>query len=537
MTVAAWQPLRDGRLVPPPMFNFVEDVLRPRALAHPDKIAVTAVNAAGVAEQWSYARVLESSGRLAGALREAGIEPGDRVMLFMPRTPGWLLAMAACLHIGAIPVPCVTQISSSEVAFRLERSGARGVISSLEFASRFDGLHARLPVRIMAGQVPGWKCLEDLLCTPRAIPATHPMPSETPALMYFTSGSSGLPKAVIHAARGVFVRSFQPWHQLRTGADDVIWTTSDTGWTRAGSCLFFGAWMSGATSLIVEPELTPAQKIDLLAQHGVTIYSAVATELRQILASVRARPLPRLRCTISAGEAMTAELARRWAHFSGAPLQVGYGQTETATSTLTDAHAAGVNGMIGRPLDGNHITVLTPEGRPAAAGEHGEIAFAGDDAGLMLGYWSDGTVVRAFRPDGWHMTGDSGYVNGAGELFFVGRSDDIISSAGYRIGPTEVENALIRHPSVLDCAVAASPDPIRGEIVTAHIVLRPGHEGTAGLVCELQDFVKQEIAPYKYPRQIVFLAELPRTPSGKVSRRALRELAAAPVATPALGRT
>ncbi len=435
------------------------------------------VDLAGTVEKWSYERVAQSAGRLAGALLDAGIAKGDRILLFMPRTPLWLVAMAACQHIGAVPVPCVTQISASELAYRAKLSGARGAISSAELVERFKELEALLPVRVARHGAPNWLDLNSIINTPRQIPPVADMPAETPALMYFTSGSSGLPKAVIHAARGIYVRCWQPWIQLETNSDDVIWTTSDTGWTRAASCLLFGAWMHGATSLIVEGNLSADEKIGMLVEHGVTLYGAVATELRQIIASAKRRPLPRLRCTISAGEAMTAELSQSWTAFSGTPLVVGYGQTETATSTLTDPKLEGVNGMIGQPLEGNEIAVLI-DGKQAAPGVHGEIAFAGCNPGLMLGYWNEGGLMRSFERDGWHMTGDSGYLDERGNIFFVGRSDDIISSAGYRIGPTEVENALMRHPSVQECAVSSSPDHTRGEVVKAHIILRPSHSAS-----------------------------------------------------------
>ena len=454
------------RLNPPSSFDFVADVLQPRAHATPERIAVIGIDPSGAIERWSYQQVAQATGRLAGALIEAGIVKGERVIVFMPRTPLWLIAMSACQHIGAIPVPCVTQISAGEVAYCTTTSGARGVISSSELAGRFSGLEAMLPVRIARDGAPGWLDLKQIIDKPRVVPPTAEMPAETPALMYFTSGSSGLPKAVVHAARGVFVRCWQPWVQLRTSSEDVIWTTSDTGWTRAASCLMFGAWMHGATSLIVEGNLSAGEKVEILAQHGVTIYGAVTTELRQIIAGAAPQPLPRLRCTLSAGEAMTAELSQQWTAFSGAPLVVGYGQTETATSTLTDPACEGVNGMIGQPLEGNDIRVLAG-GEQAAAGIHGEIAFAASNPGLMLSYWKDNVLTSAIARDGWHMTGDSGYVDERGNLFFVGRSDDIISSSGYRIGPTEVENALMRHPSVLECAVTSSPDPARGEIVKA----------------------------------------------------------------------
>ena len=511
-----------ARPSPPASFNFVADVLAPHTRSTPERVAVIGVDPSGVTERWTYARVVEATGRLAGALIEAGIVKGDRILVFMPRTPLWLIAMTACQHIGAIPVPCVTQISASEVAYRAKQSGARGVISSAELAGRFASVEETTPLRIARGTVPGWLNLQTIIDTPRTIPPTAEMPAETPALMYFTSGSSGLPKAVVHAARGVFVRCWQPWVQLGTNSDDVIWTTSDTGWTRAASCLLFGAWMHGATSLIVEGNLSATEKVEMLARHGVTLYGAVATELRQIIAGATPQPLPKLRCTISAGEAMTAELWHHWTAFSGKPLVVGFGQTETATSTLTDPTREGVNGMIGVPLEGNDIAVLA-DGRRTAPGVHGEIAFAGSNPGLMLGYWKESALVPAFARDGWHMTGDSGYVDEHGNLFFVGRSDDIISSSGYRIGPTEVENALMRHPSVQECAVTSSPDPARGEIVKAYVVLRPDQQGSGQLVKDLQDLVKREIAPYKYPRQIEFVSDLPRTPSGKISRRALRE--------------
>jgi acetyl-CoA synthetase len=513
---------RDAGLNPPPSFNFVADVLQPRARATPERIAVIGVDRSGAVEHWSYEQVAQASGRLAGALLESGIVKGDRILIFMPRTPLWLIAMTACQHIGAIPVPCVTQITAGEVAYRARQCGARGAISSEELAGRFAGLDATLPVRIAQGDMPGWRDLQSIVDSPRPIPPTAEMPAETPALMYFTSGSSGPPKAVVHAARGVFVRCWQPWIQLNTTSEDVIWTTSDTGWTRAASCLLFGAWMHGATSLIVEGQLSASEKVAMLTRHGVTIYGAVATELRQIIAGAAPQALPNLRCTISAGEAMTAELSQNWTAFSGTPLLVGYGQTETATSTLTDPAQDGVNGMIGHPLDGNEIAVLV-DGVRAAPGVHGEIAFAGSNPGLMLGYWKDDSLVPAFASDGWHRTGDSGYVDEHGNLFFLGRSDDIISSSGYRIGPTEVENALMCHPAVQECAVTSSPDPERGEVVKAYVILRPNELGSDRLARELQDFVKREIAPYKYPRQIEFVSELPRTSSGKISRRALRE--------------
>ncbi len=518
-------------LAVPRTFNFVGDVLWAQARRQPRAAAVIGVSRSGVVDTWSYERIVQAESRLAAALLAAGLVHGDRVLIFLPRIPQWQVAMAACLHIGAIPVPCVTQISAGELRYRVDECGARGLIAGAEFADRFTGLDelaAPLTVRFARGPIEGFIDLDRVLDDATlAAPPIAAMPADEPALMYFTSGSSGLPKAVIHAARGIYVRGWQPWHQLGVRPGDVIWTTSDTGWTRAGSCLMFGPWMHGAAALIVDGALTAQRRVDLLREQRVSVFGAVATELRQIIADASPAPLPHLRWTLSAGEAMTAELSQGWKAFSGTPLVVGYGQTETPTSTLTDADETAVNGMIGRPMVGNVLAVLDGDGRPAAAGVHGEIAFSWAHPGLMLGYWKSGAVQRPRAGDAWHMTGDTGYVDAAGRFFFVGRTDDVISSAGYRIGPTEVENALMRHPAVRECAVIGVPDAGRGEIVRACVVLQPGQVVSDALVAGLQQFVRSEIAPYKYPRQIEFVDELPRTGSGKISRRLLRERAAA----------
>ncbi len=519
---------------PPPRFNFAADVLARRAARTPDATAIVAIGADGRVERWSYARVARASGRLAAALHAAGLRQGDRVLICMPRVAQWQVAMSACLHLGVIPVPCVTQCSAAELAYRARQSGARGAIAGSAFLARFAAFADSLVFRARVGPAPGgggdhgeagWVDCQSLIDADVPAPAFADMAADEPALMYFTSGSSGLPKAVVHAARGVFVRGWQPWRQLGVRPGDVIWTTSDTGWTRAGSCLLFGPFEHGATALIVDGTLDAADRLRILEAHEVSVFGAVASELRQIVAQAGhvPHPLPRLRWTLSAGEAMTRDLADGWQAFSGAPLVVGYGQTETPTATLTDPARPALNGMIGRPLAGNRVSVVDERGVEAAPGVEGELAFALSDPGLLLGYWVDGRIEPSPRIGEWHLTGDRGHRDADGELFFVGRADDIIGSSGYRIGPTEVENALARHPAVAECAVAASPDAMRGEIVKAFVVLREGVAGSTELERALQDHVKAEIAPYKYPRAVAFVDALPRTSSGKVSRRLLRD--------------
>jgi acetyl-CoA synthetase len=527
-----WNAVVGGNLVVPATFNFAADVLAPRARETPDHTAIISLGDGGKEDVWTYARAYEAVCGLASGLAERGVKRGDRVLIFMPRTAYWLVAMAACHYIGAIPVPSVTQISVSEVSYRVRRSGAVAAITSSELVDRFTEVLEELPLRICRGSAEGWLSLEDVLLSSPAAVAPAAMEADAPALMYFTSGSSGLPKAVVHAARGVFVRSWQPWHMFDASCQDVIWTTSDTGWTRAGSCLLYGAWFWGATALIVEPNLSAQEKVDVLDRYSVTMYSAVSTELRQILSTANKVDLPKLKFTLSAGEAMTVDLSQRWAEFSGAPLLVAFGQTETPQCTITAPDAVSRNGSIGRAMPGNVVAVVDSEDRLCAAGEVGELAVRGDNPGLMLGYWAEGAVVPAFSKDGWHRTGDSALIDENGDLFFIGRSDDIISSSGYRIGPTEVENALMGHPAVKECAVTSAPDELRGEVVKAYIVLQSDAEPSEQLAAAIQRHVKDVIAPYKYPRQIEFLSELPKTASGKISRRLLREGAAATNVTP-----
>ncbi len=507
----------------PETFNFAQDVVYQRARLNPDAVATLALDATGRATPWTFSRIATRSRHLAAFLASAGLKRGERVLLLMDRTPDWQIAMTGCLHIGVIPVPCVTQVSADELSYRLKQSGATGVICEQKFTDRFVDVNRHGLVCISRGSTANWIDFEAVVNQTGPEVPLAVMRAEDPALMYFTSGSSGLPKAVVHAARSVFLRGKQPWRQLGVHEHDIIWTTSDTGWTRAASCLLFGAWSNGAVSILHESPPEPPARLDILAQYGVTIFGAVTTELRLIIANAQQRPLPQLRWTLSAGEVMTAEMAHRWKEFSGCSLLVGYGQSETTTATLTDPDKAPQNGMIGHSLSGNIVTIVNAEGVECAPNERGDIAFSIQDPGLMLGYWNAGAIQMPLRNKQWHIAGDVGYRDEEGALYFVGRDDDIISSSGYRIGPTEVENALMQHPSIAECAVVSSPDAVRGEVVKAFVVLKEGMQQDVALASELQDFVKQTIAPYKYPRKIEFVKTLPRTMSGKISRRLLRE--------------
>ena len=350
-----------------------------------------------------------------------------------------------------------------------------------------------------------------------------------PAILYYTSGSTGNPKGVLHGARGLYTWRAVSWYWQGLQPGEIIWCTADTGWSKAGTSILFGPWSCGATVLFYDGPFDPATRWALLKKYRVTVYCAAATELRRLVYEGPGEAPPTaLRLTVSAGEAVNPEIVHRWTEITGSSLLDGYGQTETLMTVVNYPALPVKAGSMGKPLPGVEVAVLDDvHERPAAPGEPGRLAVKLPNPQMMLGYWQDpertaAAIVKVAGTD-YFVTGDRAYQDADGYLFYTGRDDDVISSAGYRIGPMEVENALIEHPSVRESAAVASPDPDRGEIVAAYIVLNPGYQGGPGLIAELQDFAKQATAPYKYPRKIVFVEDLPKTVTGKIRRRELRD--------------
>jgi acyl-coenzyme A synthetase/AMP-(fatty) acid ligase len=305
------------------------------------------------------------------------------------------------------------------------------------------------------------------------------------------------------------------WHDL--GEDDLMWCTADTGWSKAGTSILYGPWSCGATVLFHDGPFEPRARLSLLERHRVTVFCAAATELRRLVnEDLAAFDLSALRLAVSAGETVNPEIVRRWQAATGIPLLDGYGQTETLMTVLNYRSLPVKPGSMGKPMPGIDIALLD-----------GQLAIRLPNPQVMLGYWNEPERTAAGKTtvDGaeYWLTGDVVRVDADGYLFYEGRADDIISSAGYRIGPMEVESALLEHPAVQESAAVAKPDAERGEIVKAFVVLKSGIHPTAGLTAELQEHVKRTTAPYKYPREIEFVEELPKNPSGKLLRRELRD--------------
>lgn len=510
----------------PATFNFAADVVD-RWATDPAKLALVWCDAAGREARYTFAQVSERSRRVASLVAAHGLAKGDRAIVMLPRIPQWQFAMVGCMRAGVVPIPCIDMLTAKDLRYRIEHSGATGVITTAAHIGKFEGVGG-LKLKAAVGGGAGWLDFDAAMDTASADFAAVAMRLEDPAAMYYTSGSTGHPKGVTHAARAIYCWRYSSlyWHDLKPS--DLMWCTADTGWSKAGTAILFGPWSCGAAVLFYHGPFEPRERLALLAKYRVTVFCAAATEFRRLVnEDIGACDLSALRLAVSAGETVNPEIVRRWKEITGVPLLDGYGQTETLMTVLNYPFMPVKPGSMGRPLPGIEVAVLR-EGREVPAGESGELAIRLPNPQMMLGYWNEpertaAAKVRVGGSEYW-LTGDVVRRDEDGYLWYEGRADDIISSAGYRIGPMEVESALLEHPAVQEAAAVGKPDPERGEIVKAFVVLKPGWNPSPALAEELKEHAKRVTAPYKYPREIEFVAELPKNASGKLLRRVLRNL-------------
>jgi len=509
----------------PAAFNFAADVVD-RWAGDPDRLALIAVDADGTERRFTFVDVARRAAQLANLLAGLGVEQGDRVIVMLPRIPEWQIAMVAATRMGAVPIPCITMLTASDLAYRVDHAGAKGVITTAAEVEKFAGLDD-LKARVCVGDAPsGWTSLGDSESQSVEFAPAH-VASDDAAILYYTSGSTGSPKGVTHAARALWAWESSAEHWLGLGPDDRIWCTADTGWSKAGTSILFGPWSRGASVLFYDGPFDARARLELLDRYDVTVFCAANTELRRlVLEDVSAFDLSKLRSTVSAGESVNPEIIERWRELTGTTVLDGYGQTETLM-TVTNRPGREVKpGSMGMPLPGVEVAVRTPDGKAEQQGT-GELLIKLPNPQLMLGYRDDPARTASAKvtlgDSEWFATGDNVEIDGEGYVFYVGRADDIINSSGYRIGPQEVENALSRHDAVQECAVVGVPDDERGELVKAWVILSEGYAAGEELVRELQRHAKETTAPYKYPRAIAFCDDLPKTVTGKIRRNILRE--------------
>ena len=529
---------RTFQLELPATFNFGRDVVDAQAARH-DKPALIWCNEAGDERRFSFSEIARASSQLANLLVRQGLARGDRVMVLLPRIPEWQIAMVACMKIGAIPIPCIEMLTPKDVRYRVLHSGAVGAITTLANVGKFDGL-LNVATKVVVDNTAGHAlnvadAVTNAQWTPLSLAQNEPetfacadLHIDEPALLYYTSGSTGSPKGVLHATRGIYAwRLSAAWWQTLVESD-IKWWTADTGWAKAGTGILFGPWSRGSCVLFYDGRFDVTQRLQLMERYRVTVFCGPATEFRQLIgAPVADYDLSCLRLCVSAGESVNPDVVRQWKSLSGAPLLDGYGQTETLMTILNYPCLPVKPGSMGKPIPGSRFIVVGQAGEILGDDQEGQLAMQLPHPQYMLGYWNDpqrtADATRTIDGVDYWLTGDLGFRDADGYLFYTGRSDDIISSAGYRIGPTEVENALQEHPAIIESAVVASPDSERGELVKAYVVLHEGYAPSEALIADIQRHVKESTAPYKYPRKVEFVESLPKNPSGKLLRRVLRD--------------
>jgi acetyl-CoA synthetase len=496
-----------------------------RAQVEPDRIALNHLRADGRLDGWRYGALDRASARLANALAAGGVGRGDRVAVLLPQSPEALLTHLACYRLAAVVVPLFTLFGPEGLAFRLEDSGARAVITDAANRPKLEGLTRGLLVLTVGGAADeDFAAALAAAADRQAVATTGP---DDPAFISYTSGTTGPPKGALHGHRvldghmpGVtLVHDFPP----RPG--DAFWTPADWAWMGGLCNVLMPALAMGAPVLAHRMEkFDPERAFRLMAEHRIACAFTPPTALRLM----RQVPDPRrfglsLRTLGCGGESMGAELLDWGREQLGLTVNEFYGQTECNKAICNNAAVAPVKpGSMGRATPGFDVAILDSLGRELPPGETGEIAMRRGTASMFLGYWNrpDKTAEK-FHGD-WMRTGDEGRMDGDGCFFFAARTDDVITSSGYRIGPSEIEDCLCRHPAVAMAAVVGEPDPVRTEIVVAHVVPRPQAAGDPALAEALMAHVRDRLSPHVAPRRVVFASALPTTATGKIMRRELR---------------
>ncbi len=470
--------------------NFAREVVDG---ADPARPALLALARDGARREISFAEVADRSARLAGALAARGVGRGHVVMTLVGNRPEWVYAMVAAWRLGAVAQPCTEQLRARDLRARMEAVEPRVVVADERDAAvvaeaGFDGTVLSVPDERLYAGVPA--------------PAADVGPDD-PALVVFTSGTSGEPKPIRHGHGYLAGQAVQAEHWFGARPGDLCWCTAASGWSKSARNVFVAPWLRGAAALLHDGRFDPDERLELIAREGVKVLCMAPTEYRAIAKRAALPALPDLRHAVAAGEPLNPEVVHAWREGSGVDVHDGYGQTETGALTGMPIGPPVRPGSMGTPLPGFRLWV-----------DEGELCL---DPATVPTFYLDGARDRPWR------TGDRVGQDGDGYLWFEGRTDDVIISAGYRIGPFEVESALVSHPAVAEAAAVAAPDEVRGQVVRAVVVLRDGQEPGDRLARELQEHVKSETAPYKYPRIVEFVDSLPKTASGKIKRAELRE--------------
>ncbi|HEY5977857.1 MAG TPA: AMP-binding protein [Solirubrobacterales bacterium] len=480
--------------------NFIEDVVERFPFARP---ALIEVSADGDFRQHHFGELFARSAGLSGAFAARGVKRGDVVMTMIGSRPEWVVAMLACWRMGAVVLPCNPQLRRKDLELRAAAAGARLAIGEEPYLGELPDGIPYMDLDDLA------RVFDEDLPQETPVAAAELAPTD-PAAIVFTSGTTGEPRGVVYPQRYLGGQSLQAEHWFGARDGEVAWCTAAPGWAKSTRNAFVAPWLGGAVAVLHDGRFDPAERLRLCGELGVNVLCQAPTEYRMLAKHGDLERVPSLRRLVSAGEPIEPEVIRHFRERLGLPVADGYGQTETGaiSGMRPGVDDPALDGSMGPPLPGLETRI-----------EDGELQLRAASSPTFFDRYLDG---ERFEEE-WWPTGDRVHEDEDGNLWFEGRSDDLILSSGYRIGPFEVESALVSHPAVAEAAAVAAPDPERGSVVRAIVVLSDGSSPSDALAAELQAHVRSETAPYKYPRIVEFATELPKTSSGKIRRAELRE--------------
>jgi acetyl-CoA synthetase len=515
-------------LIAPERYNLVEEI-QYFAQSNPEKLALVWENEKGESKEITYGELMNQANRIGSALISEGIKQGDKVLIMIPRLIEAYATYIGALKAGIVVIPCSEMLRTKDLQYRITHGDVKGVVSYIDFTEQFDPIqeYEQLIKFSIGGRAEGWLSMEEKM---ESVSENLPIAEtsrDSHAFLSYTSGTTGNPKGVVHTHGWAYAH-------LRTAAknwlciseEDKVWATAGPGWQKWIWSPFLSVLGSGATGFVYHGRFEPKKYLQLLERQQINVLCCTPTEYRLMAKVDRLSDyhLSSLHSAVSAGEPLNREVIDTFQKYFNVEVRDGYGQTE---NTLLVGVLKGMEikpGSMGKPTPGNIVEIIDEEGNPCKPGEVGDIAVHVSTPALFKEYYKDPErTAMQFRGQ-YYITGDRARKDEDGYFWFEGRGDDIIISSGYTIGPFEVEDALVKHPSVKECAVVASPDEVRGHVVKAFIVLQEGvNPDDPNLIPNLQEHVKQLTAPYKYPRKIEFVSELPKTTSGKIRRVELRK--------------
>lgn len=511
----------------PAHYNIVE-VVESHAGENPDKVAIFWEDADGKRRRVTYAELVEGAHRFGGAMISLGVKQGDPILHILPRLPEAHMVQLGTFIAGGVAVPCSEMLKAKEIVYRAEASGAKVIVADLSVVGVVEEARGHSPLDtfiLIGGKRRGWLPLEELVKKADPNAKKVKLTADDPMTINFTSGTTGNPKPVVHKHRWMYCHNrVTARYWWDASKDDVIWATTAPGWAKWYWSPVGVGLTTGASQLLYNGRFDAERYLELLEKYKVTKLCATPTEYRLFaqLPDMGKYKLV-LKDALSAGEPLNVGPIEAFKRAFGVTIRDGYGQTESVCLVCNYPGLPVKPGAMGKPTPGPDATLIDENGRPVKQGEVGEIAVRPDNPAIFDGYWKSPDLDKEAFSGGWYRTGDLARMDGDGYLFFEGRADDVILTSGYRIGPFEVEDALVSHPAVVEAAAVAAPHRERGEIVKAFVILAKGYAPSEALIKELQDHVKRVTAPYKYPRAIEFVTELPKTMSGKIKRAELKQ--------------